>query len=57
MTACSMMAWTCYWLGDGAHETIKPTFGRWFDWPHRLYQWLPPIGKATATGRGGRGYL
>jgi hypothetical protein len=39
MTARSMMSWTCYWLGDGVHETIKPTFGRCFDWPHRLYQW------------------
>jgi hypothetical protein len=51
MTVRSMMAWTCFWLGDGVSEIIIPAFGRRFEWPNRLFQWL--MG-ASACWQGGR---
>ena len=32
-----ILSWACYWIGDGVSRTIEPLFGKWFEWPYRLY--------------------
>lgn len=37
MTYRTALSWACYWTGDLVSKTIEPVFGRWFEWPYRLY--------------------
>jgi hypothetical protein len=34
------LSWICYWIGDLISHTIMPFFGRWFEWPHKIYSRL-----------------
>jgi hypothetical protein len=34
------MAWIYYAFGDTVSRTFEPVFGRWFEWPDSLYNWL-----------------
>jgi hypothetical protein len=30
-------SWICFWIGDFISRIVEPVFGRWFEWPYRLY--------------------
>lgn len=32
-----VLSWICYWVGDAISRTIEPFFGKWFEWPYRVY--------------------